>query len=215
MQTRFALPISLACALTLSACTDPSMIGSENRTRDGAILGGALGAMAGILSSDDNAKGAAIGGAIGAGIGGVIGNQLDAQAADLESSLNSDGIEIVNTGDRLIVTMPDDLLFEVDSAVVRADLRVELRALADSLIKFPDTTVDVIGHTDNTGAASYNQELSARRASSVTAVLIDSGVTSSRLRSYGVGEDQPVASNLTPEGRAQNRRVEIVIRPNA
>ncbi|MCH2167430.1 MAG: OmpA family protein [Oceanicola sp.] len=215
MQIRFALPISLACALTLSACTDPSMIGSENRTRDGAILGGALGAMAGILSSDDNAKGAAIGGAIGAGIGGVIGNQLDAQAADLESSLNSDGIEIVNTGDRLIVTMPDDLLFEVDSAVVRPDLRVELRALADSLIKFPDTTVDVIGHTDNTGAASYNQELSARRASSVTAVLIDSGVTSSRLRSYGVGEDQPVASNLTPEGRAQNRRVEIVIRPNA
>ena len=215
MQTRFALPISLACALTLSACTDPSMIGSENRTRDGAILGGALGAMAGILSSDNNAKGAAIGGAIGAGIGGVIGNQLDAQAADLESSLNSDGIEIVNTGDRLIVTMPDDLLFEVDSAVVRPDLRVELRALADSLIKFPDTTVDVIGPTDNTGAASYNQELSARRASSVTAVLIDSGVTSSRLRSYGVGEDQPVASNLTPEGRAQNRRVEIVIRPNA
>ena len=98
---------------------------------------------------------------------------------------------------------------------MRPDLRVELRALADSLIKFPDTTVDVIGHTDNTGAASYNQELSARRASSVTAVLIDSGVTSSRLRSYGVGEDQPVASNLTPEGRAQNRRVEIVIRPNA
>ena len=121
----------------------------------------------------------------------------------------------MNTGDRLIVTMPQDILFDVDSSAVRPGLRTDLATLAASLNQYPNTTVDVIGHTDNTGSAGYNQNLSQRRAQEVTAILQSNGVASNRLRSIGRGEDAPIASNLTAEGRAQNRRVEIIIRPNA
>jgi len=123
-------------------------------------------------------------------------------------------IDVINTGDELIVRMPQDILFAFDSDRVRPDLRADLFTLADSLQRYPDTTVQIIGHTDNVGSASYNQNLSERRASSVGSVLVNAGVPGSRLRIFGAGEDQPIASNLTEEGRAQNRRVDIVIRPN-
>ena len=89
-----------------------------------------------------------------------------------------------------------------------------MQTVAASLLKYPATSVEVIGHTDNTGAAAYNQDLSQRRAVSVASVLASNGVPSSRISSLGRGEDQPVASNLTEQGRAQNRRVEIIVRPN-
>lgn len=218
MPIRPHLPLALCAILALTACVPPQPTPGgdpQNRTRDGAVIGGAIGAVAGILAGDDaeeRRRGAAIGGLIGAGVGAAIGNNLDRQAAELEQALDS-RVGIVNTGDRLIVTMPQDLLFDVDSALVRADLRADLRVLASSLQDYPDTTVDIIGHTDNTGSAEYNQNLSARRAASVAAILSDGGVTRTRLRAFGRGEDDPIASNLTPEGRAQNRRVEIVIRP--
>jgi outer membrane protein OmpA-like peptidoglycan-associated protein len=120
---------------------------------------------------------------------------------------------VTNTGEYLIVNMPQDLLFATDSASVRPDLTADLRTVAASLLKYPNSRIEVIGHTDNTGSAAYNQDLSQRRAVSVAGVLRESGVPSGRLAAYGRGEDQPVASNLTPEGRAQNRRVEIIIRP--
>ncbi|MEL6753418.1 MAG: OmpA family protein, partial [Pseudomonadota bacterium] len=102
----------------------------------------------------------------------------------------------------------------VDSAQLRPDLRADLFTLSESLQRYPDSTVQIVGHTDNTGTASYNQGLSERRAQSVAAVLVNAGVPSFRLRTFGAGENQPIASNLTPEGRQQNRRVDIVIRPN-
>ena len=111
--------------------------------------------------------------------------------------------------------MPQDVLFATDSATLRPDLTYDLRAVAGSLNRYPDSSVEVIGHTDNSGAAAYNQDLSQRRATSVAQVLRDAGVQGNRLAAYGRGEDQPVASNLTPEGRAANRRVEIIIRPSA
>jgi len=143
----------------------------------------------------------------------LIGNALDRQAADLRASMNNSDVQIVNTGNELIVTMPQDILFAVDSYTVRSDLQTDLRALAQNLQSYPNTTVDVIGHTDNTGDAGYNQGLSARRANAVANVILGAGVSSSRVRAFGRGEDAPIASNLTPEGRQQNRRVEIVIRP--
>lgn len=212
MRTHIA--IALSSVLVLTACV-PTTSEEQNRTRDGALIGGALGALAGLATGDDadeRRRDAIIGGIVGAGVGAAIGNQLDKQAAELEQSLDN-RVGIVNTGDRLIVTMPQDLLFEVDSALVRSDLRSDLRLLSASLQDYPNTTVDIIGHTDNTGSAAYNQNLSSRRAASVAAILSDAGVTRGRLRAFGRGEDAPVASNLTPEGRAQNRRVEIVIRP--
>ncbi len=211
---------ALAGLVALSACTDVTTAtdNPRQRTIEGAALGTALGAATGALLGDndkDTKNGALIGAVAGAAIGGLIGSQLDQQAQDLKNDFDNGQIKVVNTGSELIVTMPQDILFAVDSAVVSSSLTSDLRVLANSLNEYPDTTVDVIGHTDNTGSASYNQQLSAQRAQSVTSILINSGVSSSRLRAIGRGEAEPVASNLDEAGRAQNRRVEIIIRPNA
>lgn len=199
-------------ALALTGCVTTGPMGE--RTQSGAIIGGMLGAAAGAFGNDsDPGMGALVGGAAGALAGGAIGAALDRQARDLRGSLASDDIRIVNTGEELVVTMPEGILFDIDSAAIRASLQADLRALARNLQQFPDTTVDVIGHTDNTGSAGYNQDLSSRRAQAVAGVLLEEGVAPARVRAFGRGEDEPIASNLTPEGRAQNRRVEVVIRP--
>ncbi len=220
----FARPmvaVSASALLFVAACTDPSRFDPNapdvNQTRSGAIVGGITGAIAGIAtsSSDDRLKGAVIGAAVGAGAGAAIGNQLDKQEADLRASLGNNNVDIVNTGSALIVTMPQDILFPVDSAVLRPDLRRDLGTVAANLQAYPSSTVQVIGHTDNTGSASYNLGLSQRRAEAVTQVLINNGVPAGRLQAIGRGEDAPKATNLTAEGRAQNRRVEIIISPNA
>jgi len=112
-----------------------------------------------------------------------------------------------------VVTMPQDILFDTGSAKLRPRLRQSLRKLAANLKRHPNTTIRVLGHTDNTGSAGFNQNLSAKRARAVAGVLIRSGVQSSRIRAIGRGEDQPIATNQTAAGRHQNRRVEIVIRP--
>jgi outer membrane protein OmpA-like peptidoglycan-associated protein len=216
MMMKTNLILAMAGTLALGACVDPNAYPDDPnaRQRQGAIIGGLTGAVVGaaVSSDDDRLKGAIIGGALGAGGGAIIGADLDRQAAELRGSLNSN-ISVTNTGEYLIVNMPQDLLFAVDSASVRPDLTSDLRTVAASLLKYPNSRIEVIGHTDNTGSAAYNQDLSQRRAVSVAGVLRESGVPSGRLAAYGRGEDQPVASNLTPEGRAQNRRVEIIIRP--
>lgn len=210
------LILAAASTLALTACVDPNAYPDDPnaRTRSGAVLGGLIGAAAGIATAGDGdeLKGAIVGGALGAGTGALIGADLDRQAAELRGSLSSN-ISVTNTGDYLIVNMPQDLLFATDSATVRSDLTADLRTVAASLLKYPNSRIEVIGHTDNTGTAAYNQDLSQRRAVSVSGVLRETGVPGGRLSAYGRGEDQPVASNLTPEGRAQNRRVEIIIRP--
>ena len=210
------LILMVAGTLTLTACVDPGAYSEDPnaRQRNGAIIGGLVGAVAGasVSDGDDKLKGAIVGGALGAGTGALIGADLDRQAAELRGSLNSN-ISVTNTGEYLIVNMPQDLLFSVDSASVRPDLRRDLSTVSSSLLKYPNSRIEVIGHTDNTGAAAYNQDLSQRRAVSVAGVLRENGVPGARVAAYGRGEDQPIASNLTPEGRAQNRRVEIIIRP--
>jgi outer membrane protein OmpA-like peptidoglycan-associated protein len=218
-MTRLKSPFLLAGAslLIIAGCTDPGQDGgSDNRrTQSGAIIGGLVGAATGAAVADNKAGGALVGGLLGAAGGAAIGNALDRQERELRESLRNDDIDITNTGDRLIVTMPQDILFAVDSAAVQSGLRSDLGRVAASLQNYPDTTVQVVGHTDSTGSAAYNQGLSERRANAVADVLRDNGVSYRRIRAFGRGEDQPVASNLTPEGRAQNRRVEIVILPNA
>jgi outer membrane protein OmpA-like peptidoglycan-associated protein len=207
--------IAAASALALTGCVantaaDPN----ANRTRDGAIVGGMLGAVLGASSDDDNrGRNAVLGAAAGALAGGAVGAALDRQARDLRASLDNDRIAIRNTGQQLVVTMPEGILFDFDSAAIRASLQSDLRALARNLQQYPDTTVDVVGHTDSTGSAEYNMDLSSRRAAAVAGVLLEEGVAPFRVRSFGRGESQPVATNLTPEGRAQNRRVEVIIRP--
>ncbi|MDZ4088103.1 MAG: OmpA family protein [Tabrizicola sp.] len=216
MMMKTPLILAVAGTLSLTACVDPNAFPDDPnaRQRQGAIIGGLTGAVAGVAvaGDGDELKGAIIGGALGAGTGAIIGADLDRQAAELRGSLNSN-ISVTNTGEYLIVNMPQDLLFATDSASVRPDLRADLNTVAASLLRYPNSRIEVIGHTDNTGSAAYNQDLSQRRAVSVASVLRESGVPGARVAAFGRGEDQPVASNLTPEGRAQNRRVEIIIRP--
>ncbi len=216
MMMKTPLILAVAGTLTLTACVDPGAYPDDPnaRQRQGAIIGGLTGAVAGVAVSGDGdeLKGAIIGGALGAGTGALIGADLDRQAAELRGSLSSN-ISVTNTGEYLIVNMPQDVLFATDSASVRPDLRRDLNTVAASLMRYPNSRIEVIGHTDNTGSAAYNQDLSQRRAVSVAGVLRESGVPGNRIAAFGRGEDQPVASNLTPEGRSQNRRVEIIIRP--
>lgn len=204
------VPLIAACAgaLALTACTT---VPEDNRQMaTGAAIGALAGAAIGATESRDKALAGAL---IGAGAGAVIGDMLDRQARALEAEIGNDAVQIVNTGSELVVTMPQDILFAVDSAVVQSTLQSDLAALSRNLLDYPDTTVQVIGHTDNTGSAAYNQDLSQRRASAVSAILLQNGVPSSRVVAFGRGEDQPVASNLDAAGRAQNRRVEIIITP--
>jgi outer membrane protein OmpA-like peptidoglycan-associated protein len=216
----FKTPVlfSVIAVMGLTACVDPNAYPDDPnaRAKNGAIMGGLIGAVAGASSGGDNRLGkAVVGGALGAALGGVIGATLDQQAADLRSSIGNQNISVVNNGSYLVVNMPQDVLFATDSATLRGDLTRDIKAVAANLIRYPNSTIEVIGHTDNSGSAAYNQDLSQRRAVSVANVLRESGVPNGRIAAYGRGEDQPIASNLTPEGRAQNRRVEIIIRPNA
>ncbi|OAN84487.1 hypothetical protein A8B78_06415 [Jannaschia sp. EhC01] len=209
--------LATAASLALTACVGNTVAPADpnaNRTRDGAIIGGLLGGFLGATADDDNqGRNAILGAAVGAAAGGAIGNALDRQAQDLRGQLSNDRILIENTGSELIVTMPEGILFDVDSAAIRAGLQSDLRALAANLNQYPATGVEVVGHTDNTGSAGYNQDLSTRRAQAVAGVLLEAGVAPSRVRSLGRGESAPIATNLTPEGRQQNRRVEVIIRP--
>ncbi|WP_371055635.1 OmpA family protein [Rhodosalinus sp. K401] len=210
-----SLILATASAVALGACTtDPN---DPNRnTQQGLLLGGALGAAAGAIAGnnpEERRRNAVAGAIIGGAAGGITGSILDRQERELRQQFDDDRISITNTGDRLIVTMPNGILFDTDSAAVRPGLRGDLSVLAQSLQRYPDSAVQVIGHTDNTGEAAYNQRLSERRAEAVASTLVTDGVRPQRLRIIGRGEDQPVASNLTPEGRQQNRRVEVVIIP--
>jgi len=189
--------------------TDPN---NPNRNaQQAALIGAGMGAIIGNSSGgkDGAIKGAIIGGTIGA----FAGNQLDKQEAELRAQMGSQ-VGIVNTGNQLIVTMPQDILFATDSASLTGSLRSDLYALAANLNRYPGSTVNVVGHTDNVGTAAYNQDLSERRARAVASVLTDGGVSPYRIVAFGRGEDQPIATNLTAEGRRQNRRFEIIITPN-
>lgn len=217
MMMKTPLILSTIGILALTACAvDPNAYPDDPnaRTKNGAISGALIGAVLGASRDDeDKVKNAAIGALVGGVVGGAIGNTLDAQAADLRGSIGNSGITVTNTGDYLIVNMPQDLLFATDSATLRPDLTRDIKAVASNLLKYPNSRIEVIGHTDNSGSAAYNQDLSQRRSVSVANILRETGVPNSRLTAYGRGEDSPIASNLSPEGRAQNRRVEIIIRP--
>ena len=209
-----------AIGLGLSACTGPERFNGQNsyeKTQRGAVIGGIIGAFGGVITginTQDKRNRALKGAILGSGAGAIIGNQLDRQETELRNAMGNENVIIRNTGDRLIVTLPQDILFGVDSTTLRPDLMTNIRALSENLRQHPDTTVQVIGHTDNTGAANYNQSLSNGRANKVANALIGNGVARYRIIATGRGEDEPVASNLTAQGRAKNRRVEIVILPN-
>ncbi len=209
------LALSLAGLVGLSACTDPATrIQDPNyRTENGALAGAVGGAILGSAFKNDK-NGALHGAILGGLVGGMVGANLDQQAADLRDRLGNPNVTVTKRGGNLVVNLPDDVLFATDSAAVRPDLQRELSGIAANLVTYPNSTIRVIGHTDNTGTAAHNMDLSQQRAYAVANILMSSGVPAGRLTAVGRGEDQPVATNLTVAGRAQNRRVEIIIHPN-
>lgn len=211
------LPLLLAAGsvLALTACQAPLPGQTNQNTQTGAIGGAVIGGVVGALSGDDTEerlRNAAIGAAVLGGAGAIGGNILDRQEAELRQQLGNN-VGIVNNGSNLVVTLPQDILFATDSAQLTGALQSDLVTVAASLNTYPNTRVNVIGHTDNTGTAEYNLDLSQRRAQAVSSVLISAGVAPSRVVTTGRGEDAPVASNLDAAGRALNRRVEIIITP--
>lgn len=191
-----------------------------NKTMQGAGIGAGAGAAvgAGIGSIAGGGKGAGIGAGIGAVLGGtagaIIGNKMDKQAAELEQ-IEGAKVEKVNQGEAIKVTFESGILFATNSSTLNAASRASLDKFATSLLNNPDTDVKIYGHTDSTGSDAINNPLSQRRAESVYNYLLSKGVSGSRLVAEGFGSTQPVADNNTAAGRAENRRVEVYILPNA
>lgn len=185
----------------------------NRRTKTGAATGAAAGAVVGGVvgnKSDNPRTGAAVGAVVGGVIGAAIGRRMDQQQRELEQI---EGVEVTRTAeDELRVAVRNEVLFDVDSTYLRTESRATLNDMADVFTRYTDTRIGVEGHADSTGTDDYNLDLSRRRANAVREYLVDRGVTRSRIRAEGHGENRPRASNSTPEGRQLNRRVEIFVK---
>lgn len=177
----------------------------------GAIAGAAVGAAT--SSKKDRTKGALIGAAVGAAAGGGYGYYADKQEAELRRSMQGTGVEVQRQGDNIQLIMPGNITFATNSADIAGNFYAPLNNLANSFRQYDQNSIEIVGHTDNVGAHAYNLNLSQRRAQSVASYLMAQGVNGMRITTRGMGPDQPVASNATESGRAQNRRVEINLRP--
>ena len=199
----------IGAILILSGCA------SWNRTQKGAVVGtaagGAMGAVIG-RASGNTALGAIIGAAVGGGAGAVIGRQMDKQAEEIEKSVPDAKVERVGEG--IVVEFNSNVLFGFDQSAISGDARTNLDNLVTVLDKYPDTDIEVQGHTDSKGSKAYNQSLSERRAGAVSGYLTGKNITASRVVIKGFGETLPKYANDTDEGRAQNRRVEFLITAN-
>ena len=203
-----------ALTAIVSVCTTVNPYTGQPQTAK-ATWGTAIGATAGaLIGSTQSSKGALVGALGGAALGGGVGYYLDAQAAELRAELVSTGVQVVESDDSIRLIMPGNITFKTDSADINSSFYSVLNSVAKVLNKYSNSTVMVSGHTDSTGSAEYNLNLSRERANSVASYLQGQGVKSSRFEVLGLGSSNPIASNDTANGRAQNRRVEIKIIPN-
>ena len=196
-------------------CQSPNPYTGEqevNKASKGTIIGTLGGAALGVIIGDSR-KAALIGAGIGALTGGLIGNYMDKQEAQLRQRLQATGVSVTRNGDSIVLNMPGNITFATSSADITADFYPVLDSVSLVLQEFNQTYVDVVGHTDSTGSRETNQSLSEQRAVSVAQYLTSQQVEPQRLVTRGLGPDAPIASNDTPEGRALNRRVEIILTP--
>ncbi|WP_380695606.1 MULTISPECIES: OmpA family protein [Saccharospirillaceae] len=206
-----------ATTLLLAGCSTINPYTGERQTSNaarlgvgGAFVGGVVGAM---FNSDDRLKGALIGAGIGGVAGGATGVYMDNQEAKLREEMAGTGVTITRTGDQILLNMPGSITFEVNEADLRDDFENNLDGVAAILVEYPDTLIVISGHTDSTGSLALNQRLSEERAQSVADYLQSQGVQSVRIIPVGAGPNRPIADNSTAEGRAANRRVELVLEP--
>ncbi|MGS0674773.1 OmpA family protein [Shewanella sp. 0m-4] len=208
----------LIAAMMVSGCqtTNPYSNESQNaKATNGALIGAIAGAAIGVASSskNDRGKGALIGAASGAALGGGIGYYMDVQEAELRKQLQSSGVSVTRSGDNIILNMPNDVTFGVDQTDLSQRAQQVLNSVVLVALEYDETKLNVMGHTDSSGAESYNLRLSQVRASEVANYLTHQKVPAQRVASHGMGESKPIASNQTKQGRAENRRVEIILSP--
>lgn len=206
----------ISSALMLTSCES---IQNANNTQKGAAIGTASGAViGGILGNNigkgkNAALGAVLGGIVGGVAGGVIGNKMDKQANDIKNALP--GAEVERVGEGIKITLSENMVnFAFNSAALTTVSKSNLDKLAGVLVQYPDTNINVYGHTDSKGTDEYNLTLSQKRANSVIDYLVSKGIARTRLNAMGMGEKDPIATNETEAGRAQNRRVEFAITAN-
>ncbi|MGF1716800.1 OmpA family protein [Photobacterium chitinilyticum] len=209
-----------ATAVVASGCTTVNPYSGDEQTAkatSGALIGAVAGAAIGVASSSksDRGKGALIGAASGAALGGGIGYYMDVQEAELRQQLQSTGISVTRDGDNIVLNMPNEITFGVDQTDLSSRAKQALYNVALVAKEYDKTLLNVYGFTDSTGKESYNLRLSQVRASEVSNYLIREGVVANRVVTKGMGESHPVASNSTKQGRAENRRVEIVLTPTS
>ncbi|HEX4647598.1 MAG TPA: OmpA family protein [Steroidobacteraceae bacterium] len=210
------IAVLITPALLLAGCEtmqEASTSPDYAKTRRDAGYGAAAGAVIGLLTRGDKLQNALIGAALGGLAGGAIGNYQDRQERKLREQLAGTGVTVVRQGDNLTLNMPGSITFATNSADLSSGFYPVLDAVSGTLQEYGETVIEVAGHTDSTGRAEYNQSLSQRRAQSVAAYIESHGVKPQRLIVVGDGSQHPVASNATPEGRQQNRRVELTIVP--
>lgn len=213
MKTTVIKNSLIACGLALSIMG--TGCNSLNKTQKGAAIGAGAGGTIGALighSAGNTALGAIIGGAVGGTAGAMIGHKMDKQAAEIKQTVP--GATVVRQGEGILVNFDSGILFDVDKTDLKAAAQSNLHKLATSLENNPQTNIMIIGHTDNTGSNDHNMDLSIRRAEAVRSFLMADNVSGSRLTTMGKGPSEPIADNSTAAGRAQNRRVEIVIVAN-
>lgn len=207
-------------ALSLGACSSVNPYTGDSQisnTAGGALIGAGGGAAVGGLFSTvtgkDQRTGMLIGAGIGALTGTMIGSYMDQQEAELRQQLRSTGVSVTRSGQQIILVMPSNITFDVDSSRIQSQFSETLISVGLVLKKFNKTLINVYGYTDSTGAEDYNLKLSNDRARAVATVLANQGVDQRRFYISGMGEADPIASNATETGRSQNRRVEIQLSP--
>ncbi|MGO9146536.1 MAG: OmpA family protein [Desulfomonilia bacterium] len=211
----YGIIIILAAALFMEGCTTDPYTGEQkmSKTAWGSIIGAAGGAAVGAAVTRDHRKGALIGAGVGALSGGAVGYYMDKQEAQLRQRLQGSGVSVTRQGENIMLNMPGNITFQTNSSDINANFYNVLNSVVLVVKEYNKTLIDVMGHTDSTGSDAINQPLSERRAASVGQYLISQGIDARRVATQGFGKSRPIASNDTPEGRAQNRRVELQLSP--
>jgi outer membrane protein OmpA-like peptidoglycan-associated protein len=211
----YGIIIILAAAFFMEGCTTDPFTGEQkmSKTGWGSIIGAAGGAAVGAAVTKNHRKGALIGAGVGALSGGAVGYYMDQQETKLRQKLQGSGVSVTRQGENIMLNMPGNITFQTNSSDINANFYNVLNSVILVLNEYNKTLIDVMGHTDSTGSDAINQPLSERRAASVGQYLISQGIDARRVATEGFGKSRPVASNDTPEGRSQNRRVELQLSP--
>jgi outer membrane protein OmpA-like peptidoglycan-associated protein len=212
----YAMTVLFLSGISLSSCT---AVKNSNKTQRGAVIGAVGGAvLGGIIGNNvggggNGALGAVLGGVVGGLAGGVIGNQMDKQAREIESSLP--GAQVERVGEGIKLTLGENAVrFNTNKSSLTPNAKTNLDKLVKVFNEYPDTNIQIYGHTDSDGADDYNMKLSQQRAAAVKSYLSGKGLASSRFVTNGLGETEPLASNESADGKSKNRRVEFAITAN-